>query len=75
MSGLKAVVWRACKCGITLVFAHFLLEYCENFMHESLAQAEGNNMTYDKNILEIWALFTTNLHCQGNPEAYVCRFF
>lgn len=49
--------WRGklAKVAFPLLASHFIPKYCENLIHESLAQTEEIDMTYDMNIWGIWA--------------------
>lgn len=47
-----------------MLLTHLLPEYCENVMHESLAQEEQNDRTCDMNILGMWAWLTNTKEIQ-----------
>lgn len=55
----------------SLFYFIFKSGYREILIHESLAQAERNDVTYNMNILGIWAWFTKNLRRQGNPFSWI----
>lgn len=49
-----------------------MLEYCENVTHESLAQAELNNLTHDMTVLGMLVWLTKKPQL---PKMYLSRFF
>lgn len=46
------LVWWVFKSGLPLLPAHFSREYCENWIHKSLAQDERNNITHTWRCME-----------------------
>lgn len=55
-----------------LLLAHFLLGYCEDLIHKLFAIVQQDDVTYNLNILVMWACFTKNPLLQRKPKIELC---